>query len=212
MGKTRTAVAVAALAASVVLAPTTAFAKAVTLDDAQGDTYKVQWEEGSEEPTFTESGVDLNADVDKATVSHTDKRIALVTRYASLKKTGMDLSTGVTMKTDDGTEWVLYASAYRTSEGWQASGYSFSAGGPVSRFAARGMSCEGTKAHVDFEKDLLSVSAPRSCFGGPTWIKGHVDAVASKYNEETGVYTQIFDNAHNGNGNFNGWTDRIKKG
>ena len=212
MRKTRTAVAVAALAASVVLAPTSAFAKAVTLDDAQGDTYKMQWVEGAEEPSFTESGVDLNADVDKATVSHTDKRISLVTRYASLKKTGLDISSGVMMKTDDGAEWVMYASAYKGSEGWQASGYSFSASGPVSRFAARGSICEGTKAHVDFEKDLLSVSVPRSCFGSPTWIKAHVDAVATKFNEETGGYTQIFDNAHNGNGNFNGWTDRIKKG
>ena len=215
MLRTFSSAAVAALTlAAVVLPAGTASAKAAAIDDAKGDTYVIGFDDEAGTPTFTASAKNVNTDLDKVVVRHTEKRVELTARYFSLKKDGMDFISGAYFKTDDGSEWTMYGGASLTDEGWQTYASVFESVGAPARpatFAARGATCEGLRVAVDWQADELAVSAPRSCMGGPAWVKAHAEAVGGYYDSQQ-EYHQVYDNAHTAKGNMNGWTDRIKKG
>ncbi len=215
MFRTISAATAAALTVAALVAPAgTAFAQSAVIDDAKSDTYKVgNWDDTTDQPVLTKSGKDVNADLDKVVVKHTDKRIQVTARYFSLAKNGMDPFAAASLKTDDGSRWAVYGGATKTSEGWKTGGSVYAEGEVTRRnpVRARGMVCEGFKVAIDWKKDTLVFSAPRACFGNPAWVVAHTEAAGSYYDEKD-QYTQIYDNAHTRKGNMKGWTNRIKTG
>ena len=215
MLRTISGAAVAALTvAAVVLPAGAASAKAATIDDAKGDTYFLGFDDESGAPTFTESAKNVNVDLDKVVVRHTARRVELTARYFSLAKDGINLIAGGFFRTDDGSEWTMYGGASLTDEGWETYATLFESVGSPARTAglpARGTTCEGLKVAVDWQADELVVSAPRSCMGGPAWVKAHAEAVGTYYDSQQ-EYHEVYDNAHTAKGSMNGWTGRIRKG
>jgi len=212
--RTASTAAAAAVAIAALVAPAgSAFAKFAVIDDAKGDTYKITgWDETTGEVQGSKSKKDVNADLDKVIVKHTKKRIELVARYSSLSKKGMDPAAGVSLKSDDGSRMTMYGGGYKTDAGWQTTGsvYSDTVIERRNPFQARGATCEGFKVAINWKADELAVSAPRSCFGSPAWVKAHAEAVGTFEND--GQLVQIYDNAHTSKANMKGWTNRIKKG
>ena len=191
---------VAAAATALVIPATSAFAGSATVNDSQNDVWK-----STNESDYTKAGQGLNVDIDKATVKHTTKRVETVVHYASLKKDDRAPFVFVGVKTDGG-DYGMVAQAYKGPDGWVVEGGAFPEG--VSR--GGGESCTGFKASVDWDSDDLVLSAPRSCFGNPAWIKGHVEA--STYESANDKFTNYFDNAHNDKHNQDGWTSKVKRG
>ena len=208
MRKSISAAAVAAVAAAAVIAPAgAASAKAVAIDDAVSDVWKLTFEKGGGTSYDAVDSV-VNADADKSVVSHTDKRISLKVTYKSLKKNQTYPFIETLLKDDTGNEWYLYAYVYQGENGWLTDGFA-GENHVISRGEAP--ACEGIKSDLDLADDFITVSAPRSCFGDPTWVKAHVSAYASKYTDTTSV--NYYDNGHvQGHDESKGWTDRIKKG
>lgn len=203
---TITRAALVAAVASVCVAGS-ASAESALIDDGKGDTYLAVPPEGGGAPTYEASEVKTNVDLDDVKVRHTDKRVAVDATYFNLAKaSGRQFSVRGLLTTDDGSAWYLVGGAYPTDEGWVENVGVYPAEEP-----SRGVnSCPEAKVVVDWSDDVVSLSAPRSCFGTPRWVTAHVDA--SGQSDSTDGFNIYKDNAHNAKANDKGVTDRIRKG
>lgn len=198
--------AVAALSLAAVMAPTAAFAASETIDDAKGDVWKVDFDDQGA-PAYSEDGSVANVDVDSSKVSHSAKRISLAVDFHTLKKSSTSPLVQLLAQTDDGSEYYMYAYAFDGENGWETGAFV----GENTEHSRGGTMCEGVKSHVDFDKDRMTVSAPRACFGSPAWIKANVASNGSRFTE-SGI-TSWYDNGHNkSSSEHKPWTDKIKKG
>ncbi len=138
--------------------------------DAVGDA----WSRGSD-GVFTEAGSRSNTDVVASAVRHTDRRVNASVRYDDLVRNGDRVVTPVRVLASNGTTYLLRV----TAEAGDRDGT-----GRLLRYTGKGaqtvgVPCEGLQHSVSYAEDLVAVSVPRSCLGGPAWVRygGTVRAV-----------------------------------
>jgi hypothetical protein len=162
---------IASLAAVAAVASTApAGAARLLAPDASGDV----WVKGSD-GVFSEAGSRANTDVVASAVRHTDRRVNASVRYDDLVRDGDRVVTPVRLRASNGTTFLLRVTAEAGDRDGTAR---------VLRYTGKGaqtvqVACEGLQHSVSYADDLVAVSVPRSCLGGPTWVRygGTVRAV-----------------------------------
>lgn len=183
-----------ALTAGLALAPSTARAASVTIDDTTGDTWVSHYDPEAGQTVWQESDVDQNVDVTRTVVKHTAKRISVTATYADLS--------------DDSTYVPTYWAFFRLPDGRMAAASAFvdenfdpltyvtiqrTPGGSWNKH----LPCEGVKTQWHWDQDRLTMSFPRSCYGSPAWFRFHGDSAGGWVDptpEQIGVW--LGDNAH----------------
>lgn len=120
---------------------------------------------------FNVSTVPANkeADITKVSVTHSATSVRSVTTLRDITKN--DLHRFITtLRLKNGSKFKTFQAVLATDDGNPQSDLTLytGAGDPVS--------CPGLSSTVDFQKDVATITVPRSCIGKPAWVKAAVVA------------------------------------
>ena len=160
----------AALVPALLLLPAAAHAEQVTVDDAVGDAkalnFAAELVEGAQDgPLFLDAPAEASVDITRTDVQH-GKRVTVSTHFRDLAESA-EHSVDVRIFTPDG-RFSLVASRY-------ADGSASTQLDPDPRRAVEEdpdfRPCRSVRARYDLAADLVTVSFPAACVGGPRWVQ-----------------------------------------
>jgi hypothetical protein len=154
-----TAAAATVIALSTVATAAPANADSRTLKDGKGDTWNVSGTEPKKASGHPE------ADLRKVVIRHTDRRIIVTGRTQNLRKAGQTLGMTVAVDTASDATYNGYVLGERGA--W---------GGEAYFSASDGTACS-PKGSMNYRRDLMTLSFPRSCVGRPEWVRLQVAGV-----------------------------------
>lgn len=128
-----------------------------TQQDARGDVLAISQSAGSEKETVEPAPEDTATDITRFTVNHTARKVALVLRVRDLRHG--DTMVSARLVTPRGAYDVL---AFRSAD-LRMFGVSAANGTDVP--------CRGKKLRLDTVRDLIRITVPRACLGGPRWVR-----------------------------------------
>ena len=156
----RAAAAFAVLLTTIVLHPTGAAAKSLTVTDpGTDDAWKRFFDEENEKWVW-EQGSFTNFDALTAELDHTEKLLKLRVTYTELEKTDLSISYVTLLKLPDDTmvNWAF---------GWE-DGDTFTF---INEYDGHKIACEGLSGKVQWDSDVITMSLPRKCIDKPAWVK-----------------------------------------
>ena len=159
----RRAAGVTAAVAALVLAAAPALAEGVTRDDQGSDVYT--WDTDSQDRTPTPSTKTTNVAVQEVRVAHTRDAFVVRTQMRSLVRNGDYFYLNAIAQRTDGTTYSAFLSV-RSSDRNGATVLQSPAGGST-------VACRGMTHDVDYARDRLRLSVPRSCLGNPTTFRAY---------------------------------------
>lgn len=187
--------ALATVAAATLLLPTAASAETLALVDATEDTYRYDMESG----TYVAAGSQVNVDLARMVVKHTDRRVLVKARYAELRRSGNDIMFLLRVRTNEGIKRDLTVETIMS--GWKGSAM-------IDKPNGDEVKCRGLRHDIDYDANVLTVSAPRTCFSKPRWVEAFVAAAGISPAGE-----QFIDHGHMAEMKEKViWTERIRKG
>jgi hypothetical protein len=155
--------ALAASAAALTLIPLAAapaLAGRLVVDDPRGDMLKVEEGATSGEPA---PGATIG-DVVRTGFRHTDHRVRVRVRFADLAPTGKRLNLWMDLRDEDGRKFILGVEATRADRD----------GHPIlMTWRGRDVDCR-VHHRIRYGKDVIRVSVPRRCLGGPQSLRFRV--------------------------------------
>ena len=150
----------AAASLVLVLPAVPAAAQEVTEHDGRGDMIRV--EEGGSDPQPAPTAE--IGDVVRTTFRHDAARVVVRTRLAALERSGRRFTVWVDVQDGARHSWFVGVQAARRDRGGQTI---------VMDDRGRDLPC--TAAHrIDYARDTVRVSVPRSCFGDPARLRFRV--------------------------------------
>ena len=131
--------------------------------DQRGDVQSFTME--SEEPTPAPTVA--NGDVLRTVFNHAERRVSVRVMYADLRRVGQFRNDGIRVVTNEGVRREVSVFA---SEGmWR---------GQADMVRPNGEPVECDIAHkIDYDRNLVTVSFPRSCVSDPRWVRLGMGAV-----------------------------------
>lgn len=202
---------VAAAAAALTIVPVTAAtAQTYRHADTTQDLRSVDLSPSSDF-TFTPAPDATEPDVKSIQISHGARRVNVALRFVDLTKAATAAAYEVEVRTNERLLRVVDVEAGPGS--WRGQ-QSFSS-------PRRNLRCKGLSHSIDYDKNVVAVSIPRSCLSRPRWVKVAAmaadDVVATTTPTDgsapTTTDTGYFDDAQNSKFGFNEtWSPRIHKG
>lgn len=197
----------AALAVTAVLVPAgAASAKSVSVDDpGTDDVWAKTYDPETEDYVWTDAGSVVNVDAVTAKLGHTEKKLTLRVSYAELDKgSEHGLTYLAKLKIPDGRTiwwWIWYSDGKTYTSLAQTTSARVVAG-------RGGLKCDDLAGAIDWDKDVVTTSFPRSCVKDAAWVKfqGHASG------EIPGTEGNYYDMQNSEGHAEKGWTDRIKAG
>ncbi|GGF32234.1 hypothetical protein GCM10011519_02030 [Marmoricola endophyticus] len=163
----RTPLALAAAGVLALLAPTApALAARHTTVDRQHDVQHVETSfDDASGPAPAVDPAQAEGDVTALRVVHGPHRVRMVMQYAALSRPSgsQDAFHAFRLKTPGHRYYDLFLDAHRgrpQGERDFSHAYRFS---PVR--------CKGLRTHIDYARDSVTASIPRSCLGNPRWVR-----------------------------------------
>ena len=136
-----------------------ASAETRTLKDGKGDTWNV-----TTDPPEKQGG-HPQADLRKVVIKHTDRKVVVTARTQDLKKSGTVL--GMTVAVDTASDATYSGYVAGEPGAW---------GGEAYFSASDGTTCS-PKGSMNYRRDLMTLSFPRSCVGRPEAVRLQVAGV-----------------------------------
>lgn len=161
LGRTLSIVAVAAGLA--VGTAGTAAAQTLTDVDQRGDvqSFTMDSEEPAPAPTVA------NGDILRTVFNHAERRVSVRVKYADLRRIGQFRNDGIKVVTNEGVRREV--SVFAGQGMWRGQA-------DMVRPSGRPVDCD--IAHkIDYDRNLVTISFPRSCVSNPRWVRLGMGAV-----------------------------------
>lgn len=163
----RTALTLALAAGLTFTTAGTAAAEGLTVRDARGDVQARDME--TDEPTG-QAGV-ANGDIVRTVMRHNDSRISVRIKYVDLRKAGDGRGDVVRVVTNEGVRRDVQV--FAAPGMWRGdAGMSRPNGNPVD--------C-GVTHKINYDKNVTTLSFPRTCVSNPRWVQLGVGAMWMKF-------------------------------
>ncbi len=170
---------------ALLLAPASAHAASLTIDDGVGDARAINMAlafgelfdgTSSDQPFFLDAPAESSADVARTTIDHARKRLTLTMQFRDLVET-QGHSVEFRIFTPEGR----YVLPVAVQDGQTVSGlYPLGRGASVTVSSdgdtvivteTQTKPCRTVRARYDLAADTLVASVPTSCLGSPTWVQ-----------------------------------------
>lgn len=161
LGRTLSTVAIAAGLA--VGTAGTAAAQTLTDVDQRGDvqSFTMESEEPAPAPTVA------NGDVLRTVFNHAERRVSVRVKYADLRRIGQFRNDGIKVVTNEGVRREV--SVFAGQGMWR---------GQADMVRPNGRPVDCDIAHkIDYDRNLVTISFPRSCVSNPRWVRLGMGAV-----------------------------------
>jgi hypothetical protein len=186
----------AVLAAAVVFPAGAASARSLSIHDATGDTW--QMDTSSDTESYLPAGSQANVDLVRTIVRHTAKKVNVIGRYTELKRSGPALFFVVAVRTNEGVRRDVGVQTILRPCGQHM----------FEKRDGRTARCRGISHTVDYARETISVSVPRSCLGNPRWVQVTPGAVGM-----TPAGDVYVDNGYDSTSNEpTRWSAKVKRG
>lgn len=177
----------------------TASAATLAAPDTVGDVWKSTFDPETGAETVEPAGSQVNVDLVRTVVKHTDRRVVVVLRYADLARSTNRFFVYTQVRTNEGVKRDLGIDATMR---W---------GGDAFLMGPRGeVRCDGLRHSVDYDADVATVSAPRSCLSNPRWVQTRTGAIGVPV-DSTGDEV-LLDSASDETAAEPTWTARVRRG
>lgn len=176
-------------------------ASAATLaaPDAAGDVWKSTFDPQTAEETVEPAGSQVNVDLVRTVVKHTDTRLVVVARYADLAKSTNRFFVYSQLRTDEGVKRDIGIDATMR---WSGTAFLMGPRGEVR--------CDGLRHSVDYAADVATVSVPRSCLSKPRWVQTRTGAIG--FPADGAGDEAYLDSASDDTADEPSWTARVRRG
>ncbi|QNN52455.1 hypothetical protein [Nocardioides mesophilus] len=189
--------ALVAVAAGSVLAPVSATAETLKIDDGTSDAWEQVFASQTSGPSYVEAGSPVNADLTRTVVRHSARRVTVRSNFVKLTKNAEGVMMAAKIRTDEG----LWRAALVFHDGSRKGAFMLKKRGEVS--------CTGLTKEVDFAHDAVQISVPRACLSAPRWVQ--VTVAGGNYGEGASGHSYI-DVAGIAGHRFSHWSARIHRG
>lgn len=189
-------VATLAIAGASILVGPAAEAATVTVDDRRDDV----WSSSNGEDDFADTGTTrVNVDVVRTSVTHAGRQVRATVRLADLARNEDMRQVGVGFKGSNGRTTHVFWFADES----MPRGAHF-----IMRRSGDEVRCRGLRHSVDYARDVVRFTVPRSCLGRPKTVQFQAFAVAG----ETSTETFFIDDARSAEAYPTTWSRRIRRG
>jgi hypothetical protein len=191
----------AATTATAILGPAgPASAERLALTDPTNDVWAVDIT-GSGDGNFVPADppTQVNTDLTQTSFRHGPGKLIVRATFDDLRRVGGGYEFGFNLRTNAKVHRFAYIDAGPGH--WRGQLF-------VGRPNGDKVKCAGKSREIDYEQNTVTISVPRFCANKPRWVQFNA-AAFSIDDGETHIYT---DNPHNEEAQFNGWSDRIRRG
>lgn len=175
-----------------------ASAASLTIKDGGDDV----WVAGTDGQPDVRTQQVAEADIRRAVVRHGARVVVVRAKFADLTRKGAGLDLVAEIRTDEGVRrgvelltnnYTNDPAARETIRMWKG--------------VDQPVRC-AVQHKVDYSLNTMSVTVPRTCLGGPTWVQVRI------HNAWLGDgYKHAYvDNPHNDKSRFTGWSARVRRG
>jgi hypothetical protein len=128
------------------------------------------------------------ADVKRAVVRHVPATVRVRMRFADLRRAGSQ-SYQVTYRTPGGGYYLAVLESLPGARSGRSSLWGME--------SERRLRCPELRHRIDYARDLVALSVPRSCLGDPSWVRVNMTNLLAPLEDPTGDGRIFVDNPHN---------------
>jgi hypothetical protein len=138
-----------------------ASAESLTIRDKRGDVLLVPADAMSLDDARPAPGM-AHTDILRTVIRHGDKRVAVRIKLAELRKTRGFRLQGIRVVTNESVRRNIAVGAWPGMARGEAD---------MSRPNGRTVNCDGLNHRIDYSRNVVTVSVPRSCLSNPRWVR-----------------------------------------